>query len=1289
MRAARLRTIVWPYFILASCGGSPEIALSQAGSDASVDASDDVSRGNSGNTDASFFTDDAAARSADVSIDMRAPDSPLAVCGDMILQSVEQCDDGNTKPGDGCSGICTIEPGYTCKTPGKACEPLAAVCGNGKIEVGEACDDSNAKNADGCSASCQVEAGWECAKPAQPCTKTQQAAKCGDSVVQSGEQCDDGNIKNADGCNAGCQREQGWNCPIPGKACEVIAYCGDGLVQKDRGETCDDANQKPSDGCSGVCTLEPGYACPNPGKACVSIWVCGNGRVDPGESCDDGNTKAGDGCSANCTTVEAGWTCPKGDDGTGGPCVQTPEDSCGDAKLGPAEQCDDGNTKKSDGCSDTCVAEPGYTCTTVGQVCTRVAFCADGSLNLNLGEECDDGGSVAGDGCSPLCTLEPNYVCPIPGQPCVSTVVCGDSKIAGGEQCDDGNMGVGDGCGATCLLESGWTCPIPGGRCLAAQCGDGIVAGAEECDYPPGKAVPGCSPTCRIEAGFDCNPTTLACTATKCGDATVSRGETCEDGNSLPFDGCDNCQLEPSCTNGVCKAACGDGQRFATEECDDGNARSGDGCSSTCKLETGYKCVDIVAQPATTVTLPVLIRDFVGKGNQLAGAMYHEDFNQHGGSGVVGIVTPNLGTDGRPVYNCPGGDCSMNPGHLYIDGSARPNTSTQANFDQWYRNTTNVNLSSVFSLTLQRKANGTYQYDSADPAVNGGINYFDPVGTGGWVAAGKEQRVCDPLRNCSFSSETHFWFEYQGAERFDFAGDDDTWVFLNGKLAIDLGGLHTPRSGYFALNADPDGVGPAKADGKGTTWGEIDNVTRTNFDFGLVPGGVYEAVMFQAERNQCGSNFKVTLKDFSRPKSSCESSCGDGTVASNEVCDEGTQNGSGYGHCSSSCTLGPRCGDASVHTPQEECDDGTNLALYGGAKKACGPGCKWAPYCGDGVPSNGEQCDNATANNTGEYGKCGKECTLGPRCGDGLTNGPEQCDDGVNNGSTASKCSSDCSLKCGNGKADPGEQCDNGLTNNTGGYGKCNADCTVGPYCGDGVKSNGEQCDDGKNDGSYGTCQSNCTLAAYCGDEKVINPPESCDQGANNSASSYGKTACTNHCTPAPYCGDKAVDGLFNEVCDDGTNGGAPGSCSADCKAFVPLQSCGDGKVQAPEQCDDGSSNGSLQSKCDARCRLKCGNGIKDVAEQCDNGVNDGSYGTCNADCTLPGYCGDGIKNGNEQCDSGNGNVSYATAYGSGICTTVCQWAPFCGDGRVQSASGEQCDGNTGCDSRCKWSVPR
>jgi len=37
-----------------------------------------------------------------------------AVCGDGILHPSEVCDDGNIANGDGCSAICSLEPGYTC-----------------------------------------------------------------------------------------------------------------------------------------------------------------------------------------------------------------------------------------------------------------------------------------------------------------------------------------------------------------------------------------------------------------------------------------------------------------------------------------------------------------------------------------------------------------------------------------------------------------------------------------------------------------------------------------------------------------------------------------------------------------------------------------------------------------------------------------------------------------------------------------------------------------------------------------------------------------------------------------------------------------------------------------------------------------------------------------------------------------------------------------------------------------------------------------------------------------------
>ena len=65
----------------------------------------------------------------------------LATCGDQHLDPGEDCDDGNTVDGDGCSGGCATE----------------TTCGDQQLDPGESCDDGNVEDGDGCSARCEVE----------------------------------------------------------------------------------------------------------------------------------------------------------------------------------------------------------------------------------------------------------------------------------------------------------------------------------------------------------------------------------------------------------------------------------------------------------------------------------------------------------------------------------------------------------------------------------------------------------------------------------------------------------------------------------------------------------------------------------------------------------------------------------------------------------------------------------------------------------------------------------------------------------------------------------------------------------------------------------------------------------------------------------------------------------------------------------------------------------------------------------------------------------------------------
>ena len=87
-------------------------------------------------------------------------------CGDGVILGDETCDDGNTNDGDGCSSTCRIEEGFACTGQPSVCDlvpdPNAPRCGDRNIDEGEECDDGNTNDGDGCSSTCQVEDGFTC-----------------------------------------------------------------------------------------------------------------------------------------------------------------------------------------------------------------------------------------------------------------------------------------------------------------------------------------------------------------------------------------------------------------------------------------------------------------------------------------------------------------------------------------------------------------------------------------------------------------------------------------------------------------------------------------------------------------------------------------------------------------------------------------------------------------------------------------------------------------------------------------------------------------------------------------------------------------------------------------------------------------------------------------------------------------------------------------------------------------------------------------------------------------------
>ena len=248
-----------------------------------------------------------------------------------------------------------------------------------------------------------------------------------------------------------------------------------------------------------------------------------------------------------------------------------------------------------------------------------------------------------------------------------------------------------------------------------------------------------------------------------------------------------------------------------------------------------------------TLTLSGTCRDF--KWASESGG--HSDYEWQPTAGYghyVGSVADLLDVDGKPVFASTGykvtteaTDASsrniMSVAKSYVtaksgdkagakSSSAGGSLHTSSAFAQWFRDTPGVNLSRNIPITLVRQTNSNlYSFsDQTDATYQGRGGFFPINGDLFGNSPGQSKNF-----GFSFELNTNFVYTRNAGQVFTFTGDDDVWVFIDGKLVIDIGGVHSAVSQTIELD-------------------------RLNW---LTDGNRYSFKLFFAERHTTQSNVRI------------------------------------------------------------------------------------------------------------------------------------------------------------------------------------------------------------------------------------------------------------------------------------------------------------------------------------------------------------------------------------------------------------------------------------------------